>query len=791
MVRALYRGMLRFRSLGAVLAAIGLSAVAAAATVTVHPAGGGDYADLQAALDAVSSGDTVVVAEGTYVILEPLDINRLHDPADRESPPVKNIRILAPAGSGATVVRMAEFPHDPDRSSVMIFDNGEDGRTVVEGLTFAGGRRLGGVVRGGGGLLVRGGASPTFIGCRMTGSRAVFGGGLFSQDASPRFERCRFDGNSATEGGGIYVIGGEPVFVECAIEGNEAEPDGGGAFLVEGRARLEACRIARNLGGGVVCGEGGDATLMRCTIDENWGSGLDVRLAAPLVHGCVIAANRSVGLGGGVLLENADALLVGCTIIGNMADRGGGICITDAAWITEGGPVIVNSVIAGNRAAAGGGMYSSESSPTIIHTTVTGNRADTGGGIDGQGESPSVANSIVWGNAPESVFGSVSACLLDRDPLFATAPAFDFDRFRRVTVGGTEYDVPDFVVVEPDFRLQEGSPAIDGGDAAMTAPVDIEYGARPCGGGIDIGAYEAGGCPIERFRRGDANADGGLNISDPITALRFLFGGGEIPCPDAADGNDDGMVNVADAIVLLSHLFAGGADVPPALRLALGACALDGTADGLPPCRYEGCPFDVATDYRSFYAYGRGQTVIFCLDRSSSMGQPGPDGVPKFEALKRAVFSALERLSPRAAASVVFYSQTFPLLVYGDPPERLTPEYEEWLMAQVAATPIAPGSCMIAGAEKALELVAKSNAGRGMIILVSDGRPFCPTDTSDPSEVAERIEAANMEGVPIHTFYTGPRSGEDWTIGKPLLERIARESGGSFQVGLDMSWLFP
>ena len=35
------------------------------------------------------------------------------------------------------------------------------------------------------------------------------------------------------------------------------------------------------------------------------------------------------------------------------------------------------------------------------------------------------------------------------------------------------------------------------------------------------------------FIRGDANSDGGVNVSDPIAILEFLFGGVPIPCPDA------------------------------------------------------------------------------------------------------------------------------------------------------------------------------------------------------------------------------------------------------------------
>ena len=66
------------------------------------------------------------------------------------------------------------------------------------------------------------------------------------------------------------------------------------------------------------------------------------------------------------------------------------------------------------------------------------------------------------------------------------------------------------------------------------------------------------------FARGDADADGRLNITDGIYVLDYLFRGGETPrCLDAADCDDDGRVNITDAIFLLRYLFLGGDPVPP------------------------------------------------------------------------------------------------------------------------------------------------------------------------------------------------------------------------------------
>jgi hypothetical protein len=78
------------------------------------------------------------------------------------------------------------------------------------------------------------------------------------------------------------------------------------------------------------------------------------------------------------------------------------------------------------------------------------------------------------------------------------------------------------------------------------------------------------------FVRGDANADGALDISDPVSVLVRLFqSGGGFDCEDAADANDDGAVDVSDAVRLLGLLFLG----EPALLAPYPACGADPSGD--------------------------------------------------------------------------------------------------------------------------------------------------------------------------------------------------------------------
>ena len=87
------------------------------------------------------------------------------------------------------------------------------------------------------------------------------------------------------------------------------------------------------------------------------------------------------------------------------------------------------------------------------------------------------------------------------------------------------------------------------------------------------------------FVRLDSNVDGSINISDPISELEYLFGGGPSFCFDAMDGNDDGSVNLADVIFGLNAIFGlGPLPGPPYPN-----CGTDPTADALGCASYPSC----------------------------------------------------------------------------------------------------------------------------------------------------------------------------------------------------------
>src|SRR5262245_8694685 len=94
------------------------------------------------------------------------------------------------------------------------------------------------------------------------------------------------------------------------------------------------------------------------------------------------------------------------------------------------------------------------------------------------------------------------------------------------------------------------------------------------------------------FIRGDADQNGGLELTDAVNIISSLFlGAGALPCLDSGDADDSGELDLTDPIQLLNFLFLGGEPPPPPYPL----CGDDPTADSLGCARSHGppaCPGD-------------------------------------------------------------------------------------------------------------------------------------------------------------------------------------------------------
>jgi predicted outer membrane repeat protein len=299
--------------------------------------------------------------------------------------------------------------------------------------------------------------------------------------------------------------------------------------------------------------------------------------------------------GGGVLCFGSEVVLEGCAFTANQAQRGAGLFCDDGDSC-----VAKNCRFAGNLAREQGGGIScrKDSAPLFVTCTIAENRAPEGESwLQVEDSRPTLENCIAWGNggSPQPAGNSevrvTSSCLegdvvfpgegnLNRDPLFLANGRWDD--------GGTTDDLLDDVWAPGDYHLQPGSPCIDAGTPEGAPPSDLDGHGRPCGKGVDMGAFESGDCPFPvPFRRGDASADGSIDIADAVFTLSALFQGGLQPtCLDAEDANDDGNLDITDAVFLLSYLFLGGK--PPSEPL--GICGVDPTQDDLTCLGFSACP---------------------------------------------------------------------------------------------------------------------------------------------------------------------------------------------------------
>ena len=134
------------------------------------------------------------------------------------------------------------------------------------------------------------------------------------------------------------------------------------------------------------------------------------------------------------------------------------------------------------------------------------------------------------------------------------------------------------------FVTYEGSPVVAGRDIGDGRVVLVGFDYRDYT--PDAARLLANAARMVRFTertpfvRGDANADGRINIIDPVFILNYLFRNGQEPvCLDAADVDDSASVGstrfpitLHDAISLLRWLFLG--DRPPLAPSPLSADAI-------------------------------------------------------------------------------------------------------------------------------------------------------------------------------------------------------------------------
>ncbi len=417
-----------------------------AATIRVP----GNYATIQAAIDAAGTGDVIEVSPGTYSNAGNRDIDFRG----------KAITVRSANGPASTIINCGAASGQESHRG-FYFHSGERSGSVLSGFTIRSGRVFGSQI-------------PSSTSSWSRSASHPIGGGIYCEFSSPTITDCIITDCGAEVGGGIGSVGGAPMISNSTIR--QCTAGGFGSASTGGR------------GGAIgLIGLTG-AMIVNCIVEDN------------------AAYNGSFG--GGIYCWESVATIAGTRITGNAAsgslNGGGAYCGGSRADV-----IFQNCVFARNAASAGGGLFaewkssfgssSQRTSVTVVNCTVANNQlasasGSPAGGIESSGVDILVNSSIVWDNSGTEVKitspvlsspvvysdiqgGYSGTGNINDDPLFANTWSGDYHlqstsgRYNETSNSWT-YD-------------SHQSPCIDMGDPSESVSNEL----APNGSRLNMGAY--------------------------------------------------------------------------------------------------------------------------------------------------------------------------------------------------------------------------------------------------------------------------------------------------------------
>lgn len=434
------------------------------------------FADLQDALDVVTSNQEIRIAQGTYY------------PSLRVDPAIartetflldKSLVIFGgfPTGGGmhdpvsTPTILSGEIQQDDDTLNncgtvVSIYDGTDSTfqNVYLNGLIITAGRNI---------------AIPTSTDtARGNPEDKDSGGGIYCQENLTLIQVAATQNFANGHGGGLFLRGNKSSLINCTFSGNSVYNVGGGLYLLGQESTLTNCTISGNSaanGGGLVSQNLEALSLTNCAFKGN--------------HAIQYSAEK--GNGGGFINLLTSTKIINCTFQGNKADELGGAVINTGLELlgSQRGilpiPITFNNCIVwgnmsnGSTSTTNASIFNPENNDTFSHCLVQNmDLSSTGNGnLDGT----DAAN----------------------DPLFV-APV---DPLSTPVIGG-------------DLRLLSGSPALDAGlNASNSEELDLARKPRISSGTIDLGAYEGSYVTFAHLHPGlspndDDNHNGHSNFAD-------------------------------------------------------------------------------------------------------------------------------------------------------------------------------------------------------------------------------------------------------------------------------------
>lgn len=251
------------------------------------------------------------------------------------------------------------------------------------------------------------------------------GGAVFNEsDGVVTIADCVFRDNFAGEDGGAFYhdffAGGTFVITNSSF-GTNAAGWSGGAVFGEQPGSIVRSTFTGNAANGTGTDRGGgavfiedDLTIQDCGFSGNrardaGGAVFNEGFADLTVSNTLFEGNSATN--GGAILNEADLLLIDCTVRGNTAGRntggGGGIYnVQNASVDIAGGTMEDNSA-----AGTGGAIHNFAGDFTIIGVAMTSNRAEFGGGAILNGDELHLYDVTFTGNRSTGAFEGGGAVL--------------------------------------------------------------------------------------------------------------------------------------------------------------------------------------------------------------------------------------------------------------------------------------------------------------------------------------------------------------------------------------------
>jgi len=309
-------------------------------------------------IDAATSGATVVVKPGNYLILQDLTV-----PADVVLFLFHGDTLRFGTTYSLNIVgRLQAF----GKSNDSIYFTSSDSEGTWEGIHFTNSQ-----------------LQSELRYCNLSnavGTDGIMGGGIYILNSSVKIKGCQFHNNTANYGAAIYCDNNSMLDMDnCLISGNSANTSGGGLYGLS----TDSLFIENSVFDHNIAASGGGALALKDS-------------KAYLLQNDFIA--NEAGNGAAVHFDNVtadSAMFSWNTFKSNTATlNGGGLYVKSSNSIS-----ISRNLFIDNSSVLGGAVFFNNSSADYFNNTVISNTTTgLGGGLNSDGGSNNIFNNILWEN---------------------------------------------------------------------------------------------------------------------------------------------------------------------------------------------------------------------------------------------------------------------------------------------------------------------------------------------------------------------------------------------------------